>query len=180
MKNLVFLFLILYGTSSAQTNAPQSTWLDLNYFIGTWEGTGKGESGISTVKRKYEFTMNNKYIHVHNKSVYLPQEKNPKGEIHEDMGIISYDKNRKLYVYRQFHVEGFVNQYTLDSISQNSKKFVFTSEAIENIPKGFRARESYKIINKDEMIETFEIAEPGKDFKLYTENHLKRIITNQE
>jgi hypothetical protein len=56
---------------------------------------------------------------------------------------------------RQFHIEGFVIQYTLDSISRDKKNIRFLSEAIENIPPGFRSRETYKIISKDEFIETF-------------------------
>ena len=75
---------------------------------------------------------------------------------------------------RQFHIEGFVNQYRMDSISADKKTIVFLSEAFENIPEGFRARETYKIISRNEFIETFEIAEPGKDFALYTEVRLKR------
>jgi hypothetical protein len=44
-------------------------------------------------------------------------------------------------VFRQFHVEGFVNQYALDT-SSTADRLVFLSEAIENIPAGFRARET--------------------------------------
>jgi len=51
---------------------------------------------------------------------------------------------------------------------------VFTSESIENIPAGFRARETYKILGPDEFTEVFEIAEPGKDFEVYSEAHFKR------
>ena len=74
---------------------------------------------------------------------------------------------------RQFHVEGFVNQYVMTSPSANSKTIVFTSESIENIPTGFRARETYKILGPDEFTEVFEIAEAGKDFEVYSEGHFK-------
>jgi hypothetical protein len=42
------------------------------------------------------------------------------------------------------------------------------------VPAGFRARETYKILGPDEFNEVFEIAEPGKDFELYSEGHFKR------
>ena len=67
-----------------------------------------------------------------------------------------------------------MNQYKLDSISADKKAIVFLSESIENIPKGFRARESYKIVNQNEFIETFEIAEPAKEFTVYTQVILRR------
>jgi hypothetical protein len=65
---------------------------------------------------------------------YPPHEKTPKGEVHEDIGLISYDRGRKAFVLRQFHKEGFVNTYA--GASDNPR--VFTTEAIENIPAGFR------------------------------------------
>jgi hypothetical protein len=39
-------------------------------------------------------------------SAYAPQPKNPTGETHNDIGLFSYDKRRKLLVLRQFHIEG--------------------------------------------------------------------------
>jgi len=103
-----------------------------------------------------------------------PQPKNPKGEAHEEWGFMSFDKARKTFVLRQFHVEGFVNEFVLSSSSADAKTMVFTTESIENIPAGFRARETYKILGADEFTEVFEIAEPGKDFELYSEAHFRR------
>lgn len=88
--------------------------------------------------------------------------------------MMSFDKSRKNFVLRQFHVEGFVNQYVMTSSSADGKTIVFTSESIENIPAGYRARETYKILGPDEFMEVFEIAEPGKDFEVYSEGHFKR------
>lgn len=75
---------------------------------------------------------------------------------------------------RQFHSEGFVNQYVMTSASANGKTIVFTWESIENIPEGYRARETYQVVGPDEFMEIFEIAPPGKDFELYNEGHFKR------
>ena len=157
-----------------QGGTATEVWRPFDFFIGSWEGTGKGEPGISKVERNYERALNSKFIQVKNKSIYAPQEKNPKGEVHEDWGFVSYDRNRKLFVLRQFHVEGYVNQYTLEKVSSDGKTIIFVTETIENIPAGYRARETYKIIGDNEFIETFEIAEPGKDFMAYSENHFKR------
>lgn len=55
------------------------------------------------------------------------------------------------------------------------KTIVFTTEGIENIPVGWwRAREAYKMLGVDELVEVFELAEPGKDFELYREGHCRR------
>jgi len=59
-------------------------WTPFNFFIGTWQGTGTGQPGTSQVERTYEFVLSGKFLQVRNKSTYLPQEQNPKGEVHED------------------------------------------------------------------------------------------------
>lgn len=60
------------------------------------------------------------------------------------------------------------------SISSDGKTIVFTSESIENIPAGWRSRETYKIIGADGFVEVFELAGPGKDFEVYSEARLLR------
>jgi hypothetical protein len=111
---------------------------------------------------------------VRNRSEYPPQPKNPKGEIHEDEGLFSYDRAQTRLVLRQFHEEGFVNTYLGDN-GDPSGKLVFSSEAIENIPPGLRARETYVFIGTDQLEEIFELAEPGKDFEVYSRARLERV-----
>jgi hypothetical protein len=67
----------------------------------------------------------------------------------------------------------------MESISPDGMTIVFVSESIENIPAGFRAKETYRIINNDEFTETFELAEPGKDFELYSRAVLKTVKGEQ-
>jgi hypothetical protein len=95
-------------------------------------------------------------------------------ETHQDEGIFSFDRTRKRVVFRQFHIEGFVNQYVEDSTSA-AKAIVFTSEAIENIPAGYRARETYTILGPDAFEEVFELAEPGKPFEVYSHGRFTRV-----
>lgn len=118
--------------------------------------------------------MNENFLQARNKCTFKPQEKNPKGETHEDIGFYSYDNNRKKFILRQFHVEGFINQYVLDDLADHDKTIVLVTESIENIPPGWRARETYKILNNDEFTEVFELAGPEKDFRVYTKNSLRR------
>jgi hypothetical protein len=157
---------------AGQPPAPD-VWLQLRFLLWTWSGKVSGQPGDGTGQREYRFALNNRYIEVRNRSTYPPQPKNPKGEVHEDWGMISYDRSRKAFVLRQFHVEGFVNQYV--SEPGNGKALRFVSEAIENIPAGYRARESYTVTGADSFIERFEIAEPAKDFELYSETQFTRV-----
>lgn len=166
---------LLIGAPAASQEAPKpDRFADLRFLVGTWQGEQRGEPGQGTADRTYQFVLNDRFLQETNTSTYLPQERNPKGEVHRHLSMISYDSARKLFVFRQFHVEGFVNTY-VQQPSSNDKTMVFVSEAIENIPAGYRARETYTILNGDEFTERFEIAEPGKEFQVYSEAHLKRV-----
>ena len=149
-------------------------WTPFNYFIGSWQGSGNGQSGLSRAECTYEFVLNNKFLFVKSKSTYEPQEQNPKSEIHEEWGLICYDKAREKQIFRQFHVEGFVNQYVLDQISEDGQSIRFVTEGIENIPPGWRVRETYRILGPDGFIEAFELAGPDKEFEVYGENRFQR------
>src|SRR5262245_33517074 len=86
----------------------------LAFLVGRWEGSSDGQPGHGTVQREYVRILNSRFIQERNRSVYAPQDKNPKGETHEHVGMFSFDKSRGCMVFRQFHVEGFVNQYVAD------------------------------------------------------------------
>ena len=160
---------------AAPPAAPKaSPWEPMRFLVGSWTGAGEGQPGTSTLERQYTFVLNDRFLEVRNKSTYPPQAKNPKGEVHEDRGFMSWDRARRRFVLRQFHVEGFVNQYVSDSVASPVDSLVFTSEAIENIPAGYRARETYRILGPDEFVERFEIAEPDSAFAIYSEARLKR------
>jgi hypothetical protein len=169
---IVIALVIGQAGTSGQTAAPVDRLALLAPLLGRWSGTTEGQPGAGTVERHYEPVLGSRFVQVTNVSVYPPQDKNPKGERHQDVGFFSYDTARKTIVFRQFHVEGFVNQYVLEPAS-TSDRLVFTTEAIENIPAGWRARETY-VISADRLEEIFELAEPGKDFAVYSRNRLAR------
>lgn len=172
---LVSVTVLACLVTSAKAADLTSSWDPLKFFVGSWEGSSTGESGKGESVRTYEFVLNNKFIQIRNKTHYPAQENNPKGETHEDLGFISFDKIRKVFVLRQFHIESFVNQYKSEAL-QDTKTLVFVSESIENIPSGWRARETYKLLSDNEFTETFDLAAPNEDFKTYSATTYRRKI----
>jgi len=158
----------------AQAPAAPTDLSPLKFFVGRWEGTSEGQPGKGTVKREYVQALRSKIIQATNRSEYAPQTANPKGEIHEDAGIYSFDSGANVVRFRQYHVEGFVVHYVLEPPTRPDT-FVFTSEALENIPKGYRSRETHVVLGPDEFEEVFELADPGKDFVVYSRTRLKRV-----
>jgi hypothetical protein len=149
-------------------------WKPVQFLLGTWIGEVDGQPGHGSVQRSYAPALRGTFIEVRNKSTYPPQAKNPKGEVHEDRGFISYDRTRKKLMLRQFHVEGFVNQFVATAQSEDGKTLVFESEQIENIAPGWRAKETYRDLGNGRFQETFELAEPGKDYAVYSQSTFRR------
>jgi hypothetical protein len=161
-------------TAGQQRSSDDQLLAALEPFVGRWQGTSEGQPGEGTVEREYSRILNSRFVHARNRSVYPPQARNPKGEQHEDLGIFSVDAARKRIIFRQFHVEGFVNEYVQEP-SPDARTLVFVTESIENIPTGWRARETYTLVSQDEFEEVFELAAPGKPFELYSRTRLKRV-----
>ena len=175
MNRALIIFALLTSLTFAQSDIVKEKWKPLNFLIGKWEGNGTGKFGDSKIEREYEYLMGGTYIIGKNTSTYEKQEKNPEGEIHDHWDIISYDKVRAKYVFRQFHAEDITNTFSLDSLNAANGNLEFESESIENFRKGWRAKEVYKIISKDEFIEIFYLASPGNDYTQFVKSSFKRI-----
>lgn len=175
---LVLHVLIRFMSLEAQAATPTAAvdpWSQVRFLEGEWVGTAEGEPGIGTVHRSYQFILGYRFLHERNVSAYAPKQPNTGGELHEHWSMISYDKKRKRLVLRQFHQEGFVNQYVLDEEQSAAKRLVFVSEGFENLDPRWKAREIYEIGSPDAFAEIFELAEPGKDFQIYSKSTFKRV-----
>lgn len=173
---LALLLACFAAGSACAADAPTAPdpFIPLARFIGNWTGTASGQAGDGEVQRSYVYVMNKRFIQESNISRYPVQEKNKRGEVHEHMGMFSFDRSRKQIVLRQFHVESFVNTYRMQPQPDASTKLVFDSEGFENFSNSWRARETYEFLSDDEFTETFELAPPDKPFQIYSQTRLKR------
>ena len=171
---LPVVLLVVLCSMSSDARQAADPFARVSFMIGRWESTIEGQPGKGIGRREYTRVLNNRFIRIVNRSEYAPQEKNPKGEIHDDEGLFSFDRARKRIVLRQFHVESFVVQYVQDADGPNGE-LVFTSEAIENIPVGYRARETYISKGPDTFEEIFEMAEPAQSFAVYSRQTFTRV-----
>ena len=171
---LVGVCLVVWALVGVAQQGKPDPWQPVRFLAGTWDGTATGVGGAGTARRTYAFVLNNRYLHEKNVTTYPPQEMNKAGEVHEHWSFISYDRARGVLVLRQFHPEGFVNQYVVNRSETTPKKLVFDSERFENYDNNARARETYDIISGDEFIETFELGDAGQPLQVYSRTHFNR------
>ena len=169
----LFLLVVTGPASGAAKGDDESPWGPIRFLVGDWEGESEGQPGKGSVKRTYRFVLADKFLHERNVSTYPPQPKNEKGEVHEHWSFFSHDRARHTLVFRQFHQEGFVNQYVMTAGSP-AGTVVFETEALENVPSGWKARETYQLVSPDEFVETFELAQGSGAYELYSRARFKR------
>lgn len=167
--------LFLVALLAAQSPPPKPTpdvFAPVRFLEGRWRGTATGEPGRGTSERAWRYELRGRFLYGTNRSTYEPRPGRIEGEVHEDWSMLGYDRAAKTLTLRQFHVEGFVNEYRLTASRPDTLEF--TTFHIDNLPEGWRARETWRLVSKDEYVETFSIAEPGKDFQVYSETRLRR------
>lgn len=168
---------MLLQVAPGATPAPVADpWAPIRFMVGEWTGVAEGQAGQGTVTRSYRFVLGERFLHEQNVSTYPAQPKNRKGEVHEHWSFFSRDRARGAFVLRQFHQEGFVNQYTLAaSVVAAPGVLVFESEALENAPAGWRARETYRVLSGDEFEEIFELAPGDGPYEVYSSTRFRRV-----
>jgi hypothetical protein len=171
LRKICAFMIVLPLFAGAQTEQKKDVWQPVRFLEGTWEG---GEAGVSKVTQVYQFVLDGNFLYMKTRSVFEPTEKNPEGEIHEDFGVFSYDRAKKKFVMRGFYVEGFVNTYVMDQISEDGKEFTFLTEHVENAPEGTKAKLVFKVLNEDEIVQSFHVAFPGREFSCFFEHNLKK------
>lgn len=168
---LAFIFISIGLAASAQS----SPFEKLNFLLGDWEGTGSGFGNeTSTVKSSFKLLMNDQYIAVRNESKFEATAENQEGELHIDEGYMSYDKNRKVIVYRQFNIEGYINTYVLNDSASSENQLVFETEKIENFVPGGRARWTIKRVDEHQIETIFDVSFPDKGYTCFGTNKLNK------
>jgi len=171
MHRIILLALALTGILFGQNKSFEK----FESLLGSWSGNGVGFGNEkSIIHSEFKSIMNGIYIEIINDSKFTPTEKKSDGEHHIDKGIISFDKIRELIVFRQFNIEGYVNQYILNDSLSNDSTFVFETETIENFAPGGKARWMIEKISDNEIKTTFEVSFPGKEYTCLGTNYLRK------
>jgi len=170
MKRYLFVIILIIYFQSAYSQS--NTFYQFDFLIGNWVGSGVDiDKNKSEISASYSYTTGNTYIEVNHHSEIEKKNKKFKNEVHDDWGMISYDKQRGVYIYRQFNIEGYYNQFILIDSLSNENTIVFESEQTENFLAEGKFRLIVKKINNFE-IETFlDLVSSGKEIS-YGKNKL--------
>lgn len=173
MSKLYFLlWLLMFSVSSGAQN---HSFDRLSFLLGTWEGEGTGFGNEkSAVHSEFNLVIGDQYIEVFNQSWFEPTVDNQEGELHVDRGYISYDKTRDRLVFRQFHIEGYVNTYVLVDSLSSADILVFRTESIENFMPGGKAQWTIRRTDETHIETIFDVSFPGEGYTCFGTNRLQK------
>lgn len=147
----------------------------LDFLIGNWQGVETGVAGNGVGFRTYNYILGDNFIFLENQSTFPISEDKPRGEVHRDKGIFSFNSNNSALVFREFHVEGFAIVYELDTVQSTGSKYVFLSRDIENNPGNWKAKLVLTQNGEDRFTEEFFIAMDGVNFKSFLINDWTKV-----
>ncbi len=157
------------GVASAGpvTQSQQDVWAPLRGLVGIWQGTSEGKFGPATLETTWKFVLDGKFLQSTTMSI-------SDDEVHQDLGMLSYDKERKRFVYRAFYSEGYVSKYLL-SISEDGKTLEFETESVENgFAPGLRAKDTLAFVGANELRGTFALATGSNPYETCISSQLWR------
>ncbi|HXS89793.1 MAG TPA: hypothetical protein VN705_10620 [Steroidobacteraceae bacterium] len=172
----LLLSCLIGGAASAQSTDGLA---ELRWLIGEWRGVGQGDPGTSGSERHNDSFLGGRYIRASGTSVYPKQEKNPSGEVHEQLDLWSYDRARSSVILRTFDTLGFTCTYVLDRAASSADRWVLNGESLENVPKGMKARYIYTRPSENEYHEVLELDTDGKGFKPYVTNRFLKVQSSR-
>lgn len=147
----------------------------LSRLIGRWTGQGSDQIGFSTIDRTYRSVLGGNFLFARDTTAYPAQQANQSGETHTSMGMFGFDAVRQVATLHQFDSNGVVRNCALKGGDLSADRVEFESEAIANLPPGYRVRETYVLLGPDALQHVYEVARPGEDrFNVYTDVRLVR------
>ena len=81
-------------------------------------------------------------------------------------------QNRDAFIFRQFNIESYVNQYVLNEDYSTDTSFVFESELIENFAEGGKTKWTILVHSPDHRETIFDVSFPDSEYACFGTNHL--------
>jgi hypothetical protein len=149
-------------TYTITTPAP-ADYSNFQWLIGDWSGktTGKGAQG--DVLLSASFALGKRFI-ILREQLSLPATKLAPASTQESIGILSGGSSGSKYQFAQYSSNGFVTRY---QVSVGNGEIDFNPAGGLEPPSGWLFRRSIRQTNKDECVETIDVAPPNQPFFNY-------------
>ncbi|NNF34817.1 MAG: hypothetical protein HKN68_11940 [Saprospiraceae bacterium] len=168
LRILLTFFIIAIAASPMKCQGKLDLMDRFSYFLGQWEHNSTSD----TISHTYKKVLSDQFIKMNTSAFFYGDDDGI--NTHTDEGYISYDQDRRKYVFRQFHSEGFINTYVLDEDKSTPVFYVWNSEHVEN-GFGLKAMLTIEIKNDDEYSMILHLGKEGESITACQWINAKRI-----
>jgi hypothetical protein len=169
---VAFLLIVSLLPDRLISGEEKERWEVFKPLVGRWEGQGSGFGDVSNVMHEWDVVLQGKFMRLRTRSVSQNKEKSE--EIHEDVGYLSLDTDRDVYVFRQFLSEGFVNTFDVVLESADHLNVIFKYRESESAG-GMRVRMRLSLISETSYDMALDLAGSGKEFTTCQQMHMKKV-----
>jgi hypothetical protein len=158
--------------ASAQSPRADDLWGPFQPLVGVWEGKGSGFGTVSDVSHRWEFVIGDRFPRLLTRSI-APTEDGSL-EVHEDVGYVSNDTDRGVFILRQFLSEGYVNTFDVTVRGGDPAVIEFAYRETEGAG-GIRARMWLTLLDADRYEMVLDLAGAGEGFVACQTMEMERV-----
>lgn len=154
---------------SQEPAAPEERFAPLAWLEGEWQGYGLFPDDTSYIRKEFRYALRGRFLVERTIDLFPPPEPRTDYEIHQDE--IYYYSSGEGFAAKGFFVEGFVWNARVEAGGDTVR--VVTTD-VEGGPPGFAARVTLVRRGPDRYEGTFELREPGGEFRTVERLFMRR------
>jgi len=157
--------------TAASASAPWKPFSDLSGLLGHWSGTATSGGRVGGRVVRFTIELAGTTLVERGSTVFPAEEGKPEESI-EEIGVWTYDRERRKYVAWYFFSTGVSGVFEAEIREDGSIRLV--APALLNHEAGARARLTLRKAGEAGLEVAMDLAPPGKDFVAYQSSSLKR------
>jgi len=170
---VLFVAVLLSAPVIAQEQAGgDDPWEMVRALEGVWKGDGAGFGQTSRVTHDWQFVLGGKFLRLETRSVN--DGPSGEGEVHEDVGYVSWSEGDGVLRFRQFLSEGYVNSFTLDKATPPDAGFNCEPVGTDGM-ETFSVRMTLRFKDDDTYEMVLEMGTKGEELEACQTMRLKKV-----
>jgi len=157
--------------AQAPAAAPWRPFAEFAFLLGSWSGTASSGGRIGGRVVRFTMEMNGTLL-VERGSTLFPADDGKPEEASEELGCISYDREKRRYVATYWFSTGVFGTYDVEIPAEGVIRM--TAPALGNFEPGARARLVFSRRADGGLDTALDIAAPGRDFQGFQTSSLKK------
>jgi len=172
---LGFAALLAARPLAAQETAEKATawkpFQEFGFLTGSWSGTAESGGKVGGRVTRWTLEMGGNYL-VQRGTTVFPAQGGGAEDSSEEVGYVSYDRERRKYVAQIYFSTGVVGFYDVELPSEGVVRLVSTS--LLNFDMGGKMRLTLTKKADSELAYQLELAPGGKDFVAYVTSKMTK------